>query len=266
MLMKQLVKIIIPFYKEELKEWENAALDNNMKRLAAYPVVFLKPEGLNIDSYIHTYPQAEVISVSTDWLGIKRGIAGYNEMMMSESFYQLFADTEYILICHTDAWIFSDQLQEWCQKGYDLVAAPWPTRPRYRHFPMKQFIQLKKWLFTSPDKISRMQMYDKIGNGGLCLRKVSAFSKACRKYAKEIHDFNSRPDSMHNEDIFWALIPTEFNYPDVGTALQFAFDLKPRVCYQLNHRQLPMGCHGFMHKSRIKFWEPFIPCITPKQP
>lgn len=106
-----------------------------------------------------------------------------------------------------------------------------------------------------------MQMYDKIGNGGLCLRKVSAFSQACRQYTKEIQYFNSQPDSMHNEDIFWALIPTNFNYPTVETALQFAFDLKPKVCYQLNHQQLPMGCHGFTHKSRIKFWEQFISYI-----
>ena len=165
--MKYSVKIIIPFYKETLKDWEKAALANNMEKLSNYPVVFLKPEGLNISSYEQTYPQAETISVSTDWLGTKRGIAGYNEMMMSEAFYQLFSDCEYILICHTDAWIFRDDLSAWCQKGYDLIAAPWPTRPRYRHFPMKQFIQLKKWLFSSPEKISRMQMYDKIGNGGL---------------------------------------------------------------------------------------------------
>lgn len=164
-------------------------------------------------------------------------------------------------ICHTDTWIFRDDLSAWCQKGYDLIAAPWPTRPRYRHFPMKQFIQLKKWLFSSPEKISRMQMYDKIGNGGLCLRKVDSFIQACRKYAREIADFNARTDSMHNEDIFWALIPKEFHYPDVQTAIQFAFDLKPRVCYTLNHKELPMGCHGFMHKSRMNFWKPFIPCI-----
>lgn len=114
--MKQLVKIIIPFYKEELKDWENAALANNIEKLAGYPIVFLTPEGLNIERYTQTYPQAEVIRVSTNWLGTQRGIAGYNEMMMSEAFYQLFADSEYILICHTDAWIFSDQLQNGAKK------------------------------------------------------------------------------------------------------------------------------------------------------
>lgn len=133
--MKQLVKIIIPFYKETLNSWENAALANNMEKLAAYPIVFLAPEELNIAHYTQTYPQAETVRVSTDWLGTKRGIAGYNEMMMSEAFYQLFDDTDYILICHTDAWIFSDQLQQWCQADYDLIAAPWPTRPPIQTFP-----------------------------------------------------------------------------------------------------------------------------------
>lgn len=41
--MKQLVKIIIPFYKETLNSWENAALANNMEKLAAYPIGFLLP-------------------------------------------------------------------------------------------------------------------------------------------------------------------------------------------------------------------------------
>lgn len=182
-------------------------------------------------------------------------------MMMSESFYDLFGDTTYILICHLDAWIFRDEVLRWCETGYDLVAAPWPTRPRYNYFPFKQFLQLKKYLFASK-RIIRSQMYGKIGNGGLCLRKVETFKVACWSYASEIAYFLSRPeDGLYNEDIFWALIPKELKYPTVEEALQFAYDLKPKVCHYLNHKQLPMGCHGFMHKSRIRFWEPFIPCI-----
>lgn len=75
-----------------------------------------------------------------------------------------------------------------------------------------------------------------------------------KRHASQYANFGS----LH---IFWALIPKEFHYPDVQTAIQFAFDLKPRVCYTLNHKELPMGCHGFMHKSRMNFWKPFIPCI-----
>lgn len=259
--MKYTVKIVIPLYKEKLKDWEEAALANNLHILSGYPVVFVRPEGLNISTWTNRYPQAETLTVSTDWLGTRRGIAGYNEMMMSKRFYELFTDTEFILICHTDAWIFADHLTEWCDKGYDLVAAPWPVRPRYKRFPFKQFLQLKKYLFTPSHGISRQQMYGKIGNGGLCLRKVTTFINACKQYSLEIADFNSHPDSMHNEDIFWALVPQKFNYPTVEEALKFAYDLKPKVCHRLNHEQLPMGCHGFNHKSRLPFWKQFIPCI-----
>ena len=55
--MKYSVKIIIPFYKETLKDWEKAALANNMEKLSNYPVVFLKPEGLNISSYEQACPR-----------------------------------------------------------------------------------------------------------------------------------------------------------------------------------------------------------------
>lgn len=258
--MAHVVKVIVPFYTTKLRGWEREALAQTMRMFSpAYPVIFLKSEGLSIDAYTTLYPQAEVIEVSTDWLGTRRGIAGYNEMMMSERFYALFYDAEYILICHLDAWIFRDELKEWCAKGYDLVAAPWPTRPRYNRFPLKQLLRWKFRLFPSK-RIIRSQMFGRIGNGGLCLRRVSAFREACILYRLEIERFNRQVDPLYNEDIFWALVPEHFRYPSVETALQFAYDLKPEVCYKLNHRQLPMGCHGFMHKRRIRFWKQFIPC------
>lgn len=259
--MKHLVKVVIPLYKQELKRWEYASLENTMKVLSAYPVVFLKPVELDVNDLLARYPQAEVLSVSSDWLGTKRGIVGYNDMMMSGAFYDLFSDTEYILICHTDAWIFRDELSRWCGEGYDLVAAPWPVRPRYTRFPLKQWLQLKS-LLAGRKRITRLQMYGKVGNGGLCLRKVAACKAACERYASEIARFKEKcvTDALYNEDLFWALVPQEFRYPDVATALKFAYDLKPRLCYALNHQQLPMGCHGFNHKSRVRFWETFIPC------
>lgn len=103
-------------------------------------------------------------------------------------------------------------------------------------------------------------MYDRIDNGGLCLRKVAAFNAACTQYSQEISYFLSQGDNgLYYEDIFGALIPKEFNYSDVKTALTFAYDLKPRLCHKLYNDRLPMGCHGFMRKHRINFWKQFIP-------
>jgi len=258
--MNHIVKVVIPVYKEEMREWERASLENTMKVLSAYPVVFLKPRELVITELTDAYPQAEIMNVTSEWLGMRRGIAGYNEMMMSECFYALFSDVEYILVCHLDAWVFRDELKEWCDKEYDLIAAPWPLRPRYANFPLKQFLRWKHWLFPSKSMV-RSQMYGRIGNGGLCLRRVSAFREACVVYRDEIERFNRQTGPLYNEDIFWAMVPENFRYPSVETALQFAYDLKPEVCYKLNHGQLPMGCHGFMHKRRAGFWKQFIPCV-----
>ena len=257
-----LVRVVIPFYKENITTWERAALDNNLRILSAYPICFLYPRGLNMGKYAQAYPKAELVEVSPDWLGTKRGIQGYNEMMMSKSFYDLFSDCEYILICHTDAWVFRDELAEWCAKGYDLVAAPWPMRPRYRHFPLKQFIWLKGKISELGGSISRVRMYGRIGNGGLCLRKVSAFADACVQYAGIIKENLRKPGKEQMfEDVFWALVPESFLYPTDDVAMNFAYDTKPKLCYALCHSKLPMGCHGFMHKSRIGFWQDYIPCI-----
>jgi hypothetical protein len=256
-----LVKIIIPIYTLPLKEEENAALAHTLEVLHRYPFAFLKPESLDISTLTARFPKAEVVSVSDNWLGLKRGIAGYNEMTMSQDFYDRFADCEYILICHTDAWIFRDELEHWCQQGYDILGAPWPTRPRYRHFPLKQYLRLRRAL-TPKDKILHQDMFDHIGNGGLCLRRVSAFSNACVKYKEEIERFNSKTDVLYNEDLFWALIPKEFHYPSVTDALKFSFDLKPKLSYELNHNELPMGCHGFNKPERRAFWEKYIKITT----
>lgn len=120
------VLIIIPVYRPELKSYEAAALANNLEKLAGYPAVFLKPSGLDLGALHVQYPQVGEVEVSPQWLGTARGIAGYNEMMMSADFYSLFNDYEYILICHVDAWVFRDELDDWCRRGYDHVAALGP--------------------------------------------------------------------------------------------------------------------------------------------
>ena len=82
-----------------------------------------------------------VREVSDEWLGRKNGIAGYNRMMLSAGFYELFRDYEYLLICHTDAWIFRDELADWCRRGYDCVAAPWVRRKVYDLPILKQYLR-----------------------------------------------------------------------------------------------------------------------------
>ena len=81
-------------------------------------------------------------------------------------------------------------------------------------------------------------MFGRIGNGGFCLRKVELFKKLCIKYAQEIQLYNSFEDPLHNEDIFWALVPTELKLPTIEQAADFAFDRKLELCYKINNNKL----------------------------
>ena len=82
--MDNLVKVIIPIYRTTLKDWERASLDNTLRLLSAYPILFLIPEGLDIRPLSTVYPSVEVMRVSPDWLGTRRGIAGYNEIYLKK--------------------------------------------------------------------------------------------------------------------------------------------------------------------------------------
>lgn len=257
---KNKIQVVIPVYNPVLKDDEKAALDHNLSLLQGYPVVFVQPDNVDMSALNAQYPNVGIVEVGSNWLGTAKGIQGYNHMMMSESFYSLFKEYTYIFICHVDAWLFHNDLAAWCDKDFDLVAAPWPTRPRYTRFPLKQYLQLKRWL-KPKGKILHCEMFGRIGNGGLCLRKVETFQKACVKHAAEIAFYNSKTDALHNEDLFWALVP-KLKVPSVEEALTFSFDLKPELCYQLNGYRLPMACHGFNKPVRQAFWKQFIPALN----
>lgn len=251
------LKIIIPVYRATLKPEEEGAMDNNIRMLSRWTVVLLKPKGLDISWMEKKYPQAEVVEVSDEWLGTKRGVAGYNAMMMSADFYRMFSDCEFILICQTDAWIFRDETVEWMSRPFDLVAAPWITWPLYSYFPFSLFTVLRRRL-TPRNKMLRSDTYGHVGNGGLSLRRVASFISVCETHAREAVEFIEARNSMHNEDVFFALVTTELRVPTTEEAMTFAIDVKPTVCYKKLGNSLPMGCHGYRHRSRWGFWKRFI--------
>lgn len=255
--MKTKVKVVVPIYKPTLEGRDLKSFIHNAEVLKRHPIVLLAPEDLDIEAIHALLPTAEVMRVSASWLG-KNGIAGYNDMMMSKEFYMLFSDCEYMLICQTDAWIFRDELDQWCDGGYDYVGAPWPKRRRYSMPVVSQYLWFRRTFMRRKGRVLRQDYFKKVGNGGLSLRKIDSFIQACDKYADRIAFFKQRGGTVYNEDWFWALTPTEFKYPTFQQALGFSFDIRPELCYALNKQQLPFGCHGWFKKRHIEFWSPII--------
>lgn len=252
------INVIIPIYRATLPDMEAAALRNNAELLGRYDLTLLAPEGLDISAVEALAPAAKVMRVSDEWLGRKNGIAGYNRMMLSESFYRRFEAWDYILICHTDAWIFRDEVADWAARGYDCVAAPWLRRKVYTYPLVSTVFRIKEWWERRQGRRSRSLLYDKVGNGGLSLRRVKSCIEVCRREHARIGEYLSSRHHLCNEDVFWAEAHTGFRYPTAREALEFAFDTHPAYCYRLLGGRLPMGCHSWNKPRMYRFWRNFL--------
>ncbi len=254
---RSLVRVVVPVYRE-LTPDEEASLRNNVRTLAAWPFTVLHPEGVCPPACCAEL-HLETRAVGDEWLGRRNGIAGYNRMMLSEAFYAMFADAEYVLICHTDAWIFRDELAEWCRRGYDCVAAPWLRRPLYDLPLVKQYMRWREWAKGRRGELSRQVLYGRVGNGGLSLRRVEAFRQACAAYRAEAETYLANPHHLHNEDVFWATVPRGFRYPAPDEALRFSVDTHPAYALRRLGGALPFGCHSWTKRRMRRAWRGIIP-------
>lgn len=255
---KEKVEIVIPLYSPLLEGRAERSLRHTLRVLSRYPTTFLVPDDMPTQWFERQFPQVGRRLVSSEWLGERNGIDGYNRMMLSREFYQMFERYEYILICQTDAWIFRDELEQWCDRHYDYVGAPWPKRRIYDRPIVRHWLQLRRWLCRDPARIIRQQGFNRVGNGGLSLRRVKAFVEACDRHQRVIEIFKRHTGTLYNEDWFWSIIPHELRYPTLDEALGFSFDVRPAMCYELAEGRLPFGCHGWYKPRNLKFWQPII--------
>ena len=78
------------------------------------------------------------------------------------------------------------------------------------------------------------------------MKRLSLFNNA----SLEMVQWYLRPDGTKNEDHFSSDRAThyvpDFKVASVEVGLRFAFEVAPRFCYDMNHRQLPFGCHAWL--------------------
>jgi|GEM_PF-3406084 hypothetical protein len=265
--------VVIPVYNclNNCKSYEIISIANTIQKCKdLYDICLCVPEGLDISEYsdffgytftVQRYDRSYFSSIYT-----------YNALLKSVKFYSPFTRYTHLLLVQTDAYIFNAEFSTFMNTSY--VGAPW-----HRHL------------------IKRDQTGLYCGNGGYSLRHVAdalhvlesdirlftadelltevAHSEFHKKYPAFIKPVfaayyyftqNSTLDSKNQlafvyEDVFWSLVVPAvcpaFKVPDGQTALKFAFETKPELCYELNGYQLPTGCHGF-NKYNPEFWKHFI--------
>ncbi|MGL5111457.1 MAG: DUF5672 family protein [Flavobacterium sp.] len=250
-----MVKVVIPIYKDFFGHLEEKSFRQCCKVLGNHEIVIIHPEGLNIDylTEIHKSCQSKIF-----FPHYFASIEGYNELLLSSFFYENFLDSEYILIYQLDAFVFKDELEEWCSKGYDYIGSPWLASSS---FEVTNRIFQK---FTSKKNKIRQKIFFKVGNGGFSLRKTASHFAISKQYETFIANvLKEKHKKLYAiEDVFWSLKAPEFDknfkIPDYKEAVFFGLDRKPKLGFKLTNNKLPFGCHGINKPKVIRFWKPIL--------
>lgn len=265
------VAIVIPVYKQNLTDYEIISLQQCNTILKNHPVVFIGPAELDYTAYLAIIPSAKIIFFAPSYF---ESTKTYNRLMLSLSLYQRFQHCEYILIYQTDAFVFKDELNNWCKKGYDYIGAPW-----FKNFNEINIFSEEPW---------------GVGNGGFSLRKIKSYidilstdkpvnnqkeiiekyfsysiTDKAAKLTETIFKLSGHKNSSKefianfpvNEDYFWghyaAKINKTFKVAPMEDAIKFAFECSPSKLYAMNNEVLPFGCHAWW-KYDLAFWEPHL--------
>ncbi|WP_066220653.1 DUF5672 family protein [Formosa haliotis] len=243
--------VVIPVYKSAITKNEAIALKQCLRVLNTFDTYFCEPESIDTTTIRKEAAQIKVEKFNNDFF---KGILGYNKLMLSSEFYNRFKNYDYILIHQLDAYVFKNELKAWCNKDYDYIGSPWlSSKPN--------ILKNIKHNLMSEKKKEREQIFFKVGNGGLSIRKVSSFIDIIENHQDVIQEHLNLPtdDFRLMEDVFWSLkapfLNKMFRIPDYKEAVYFSIDRRPKIGFTLTNNTLPFGCHGFTKKHVVDFWK-----------
>lgn len=276
--MKNDVVILVIAHKSVLNEFEIISLKQLYKILGHYPIKFICPRGLDVSFYKEIINKPEFDFIDPCW---QATYANFNKLKISPLLYKKYQYYKYILFYEPDAYVFRDELSEWCAKGYDYIGAPW-FEGWHDATPTSKFIgvgnggfslrnvstALNVWSWRSYFKIRKsinelwyemlernqaLDWYRKIGSFKYFVLQFLGKNNNTRYYIQ----FCSG-----NEDVFWTeYIPKYFKKYKVAPfkdAIQFSFETNPSKLYHMNNNKLPFGCHAWMKYEYEEFWYNFI--------
>jgi hypothetical protein len=262
--------VVVPIYRAELLPDEKIALRSIRKSFSAEKILFVAPRSLDIARVIRDGEYVERFDDS-----FFSNVSGYNRLLTSKAFYERFSECSHILICQLDCLVFRDELDLWCEKGFDYIAAPWfmeflerPEAGLWRvgnggfslrnvqsHIRVLKQRILKDYIYpthgSSPWEPTVPE--DEVG----LYQKLTPWYRRANPFAKWTTIEEELLRYPRNEDLFWSLEAPKFDptfrVPSAEEALPFAFEMAPRWCFQKNGSRLPFGCHAWARYDR-DFW------------
>jgi len=265
--------VVIPVYKTDLDQFELISLKACCIVLGAkHDICLVTHASLCLAAYTKIAEECGIqLKMEFFEPAYFKNIHGYNKLLLSSGFYTHFSEYDYMLVCQLDSYVFRDELDDWCSKGYDYIGAP-----LFPHSPCKD-----------ENLIGVM-----VGNGGFSLRRIDAFIRILNRKLSfgELFKLKIKRNNyvifrkkflyllmlfLHKrcntirdlltyfvmEDRFFSCTlkdtPLKLKTPNPQLAMYFAFDLQPCFLYEQTE-QLPFGCHAWMKGRNLDFYNRFI--------
>lgn len=257
--------VVVPLYESVPDKWQRLSFEQCCRVLGSHPICITTHKGVDIGQYQHIAAKYD-ITINKEYFAARffKSISGYNQLMLDKSFYKRFWKYEYMLIYQLDAWVFRDELEKWCAKGYDYIGAPW----------------------LEEDNNGNLTLTG-VGNGGFSLRRVQHFIDVLRykgpvKKATQLNlsptikntvykffynlgyqntiSYYKKDDTLF-EDIFLSIFLSNTKLcaklPSSEEASFFAFEQHPSFLFSKN-KQMPFGCHAWKKYEYELFWKKHI--------
>lgn len=259
------VVVVVPLPTRPLNTDEHLALAQLRRVLGRYDTVFLAPPGGPVPP-----GEGPVMRIPRRFFG---SAAAHGDLLVSRRFYEAFAAWEYILIYHLDAFVFSDQLADWCDKGYSYVGPPWfeytdtPPSPQGAGTGGFSLRRVESCLAVLDSRIpwipvrkywveQRQAGVSLVRSGAVTALKCIRPLNGVRWQVRHLKRYGSA------EDNFWAQRAPHYDpgfiLPPPAEALAFGWGKEPRLCQYLAQGVLPFGCHGWSRPENRDFWLPIL--------
>jgi hypothetical protein len=249
------VCIVVPIYLEEPTALEKIGLAQILKVFKNYDIIFQVSNGIQTKWY-EEFSQGKANFQFREFA--VNNFIEYNKLLLSPDFFERFADYEFMLICHMDAFPFRDELAKWCGRNYDIIGSI-----IYSHqFHMTPTIT----------RIFGLGAPQYMFNGGFCLYRVEGLRRLLSSLSLKhrlyfLYHRIRRKGNYPLSDIFISqLVPKtrgKFQVAPKSEAEKFGvnladdWDTKQVPFADGNVDSLPSGVHGW-YRWHIEFWKPYI--------
>ena len=267
------VVVIIPVYLPTLSEDERISFCRTLEVLGHHIIVLVCPNNFESNEFDDLARKYNVkLRYERFDNSFFKGIEGYNRLLLSDLFYRRFQQFQYILICQLDTYVFKDELNEWCYKGYDYIGPPLfdDENPKISiegmtvgngGFSLRKVQSFLNFFDSNKNVFSPSQIVDLISLWRKPHTRIFVWALMCLGWRNKARSVARR--YRYNEDCFWCILLDGSRFslkrPKPEEALSFAFERFPKQMYQLNHYALPFGCHGWRKYQYNDFWKEFIP-------